>query len=568
MNIYESTINRINDTSLINNYLNLNIPSDRVIIHVHKDTNKSYYDNYEDYHNIFTEDRFKLFIIHDVNKDTIPFIKLADHLVYFNSQQKFVIDELIKLDIPSTILPFPMLPFDITPSYKKKQIILCGDVLEDNIEEIDHILSTWTLTDDSDTCIKLMSTTSYGDLTSDLMRDLNECNLICYFNCDSLSTSDMIHDLVKNYINCTFIATINSSDTTKLTQLIEESKYCYIWNEEISIEAIRDTVHENTDQIFYSNVRENALLPLALSCQCSVIIPEAANTININNRPTLNEFTKSILDILNNGVKFNEYPTNIEADIENNIEPLRNDFVVVINYRNQVEKITRCIESIVKQDVITYDVGILITDDYSTDGSLDIVDKLVDLFKDDISIRVVKNTKRRMSAKNLYNAVHHYISNDESIIIELDGDDFIDEQYDMFSILSKHYDNGSLKTIGSFQSYPEINVPMVTNNKKLTDFSNPWDHGKCTAWSPLRTYKRHLFTQVELYYFLERDTLEWLKIADDSSINPRMIELAKGKIGIIDEPIYIYDLSGNRDSDEDYWSPFYAHSKLHHAITF
>jgi hypothetical protein len=69
-------------------------------------------------------------------------------------------------------------------------------------------------------------------------------------------------------------------------------------------------------------------------------------------------------------------------------------------------------------------------------------------------------------------------------------------------------------------------------------------------------------------YFIERDTLEWLKIADDSSINPRMIELADGNISIIRKPLYIYDLTGNRDSDEDYWSPFYSHKKITHAITF
>ena len=108
----------------------------------------------------------------------------------------------------------------------------------------------------------------------------------------------------------------------------------------------------------------------------------------------------------------------------------------------------------------------------------------------------------------------------------------------------------------------------MESNTEHHDIKLPWHQGKCSSWLPLRTYKKHIFDKIEIDYFLDRRDKSWLKVADDASINPRMIELIDGKIKYIEDPLYIYDVSGEEHDIGDDWSPFPAYRMLHHVITF
>jgi hypothetical protein len=570
MNIINKSVNTLNDTSNIFSHLNLDKQDDLNIIHVNAETLDYIYNN--NYYDIFNNTTINIFIVDVINNKTIPFLKLADYIIYYNEYQKYTIDHLINLDtIPSTVIPFPIL--DIDGNTKENKICITGDVVSDDLDKIEHILDSWNSDDADEILIKITGNQSVI-IDIDEQSELTSCEIVCYFNVDTIETSKKLYDLINSYEDITAMITINNKDTEKLEDIMSTSRFCYIWNEEISSDKVTETVDKGTDQIFYSDIKENYLLPLALSHKCEVIIAQSASTHNSFNRPTQSEYISTVNNIINTSSKNRILPESI-CEIDHNTyqsyyngDNLNNDFIFVINFRNQEHKINRCLESIlINNSIHKHSVGILITDDMSTDNSLESIDSFITRYSHLVDIKVVKNKVRKMSSRNLYNAVHHFVSNPESVIIELDGDDFLNNEYNVLDILHEEYSKGSLKTIGEFQSYPTENMDMVINNQKY-DLTNPWDHGRCTPWAPLRSYKAHLFRQVELMYFIERDTLEWLKIADDSSINPRMIELADGNISIIRKPLYIYDLTGNRDSDEDYWSPFYSHKKITHAITF
>lgn len=569
MNIINKSVNKINDSSNIFNYINLNLNNENVnIIHLNEETLNYIYNN--TYYDVFNENKINIFIVDVVNRYTISYLKMADYIVYYNKYQKLIIDSTLQLNIPSIVLPLPSLPVSLN-NKKENSILFLGDITEDLIDDVILAIDTWQNGESDDVIVKLNSNSS-SVITDDEKVSLSKLEIKYYFNCDSFDTSSRLYESLRKY-DINGMLTINNSWSNLLDNMLCESKYAYIINKEISSDKIVETLENNPDQIFYSEVKENFLLPLSLSYKCEVIIAESASTYNSYFRLSYIEFISEISNIANTSSKqITSKPiTTLDHDtyeLYYNDSNLSNKYIFVINFRNQVDKIYRCLLSIATIcRNKPYDVGILITDDMSTDDSLTEIDEFINRYSNKFDIKVIKNNVRKMSSQNLYNAGHYFIDNDDSIMIELDGDDFLNIDYDLIKVLDDEYSKGSLKTMGEFQSYPDENIPIVTNNQKY-DLSNPWDHGKCTSWAPLRTYKRSLFIKVESIYFFELNSSNWLKIADDSSINPRMIELANGKVSIIKLPLYIYDLTGYRDSDEDYWSPYYSHTKLPHVITF
>jgi hypothetical protein len=569
MNIINKSVNKINDSSNIFNYINLNLNNENVnIIHLNEETLNYIYKN--TYYDVFNENKINIFIVDVVNRYTISYLKMADYIVYYNKYQKLIIDSTLQLNIPSIVLPLPSLPVSLN-NKKENSILFLGDITEDLIDDVILAIDTWQNGESDDVIVKLNSNSS-SVITDDEKVSLSKLEIKYYFNCDSFDTSSRLYESLRKY-DINGMLTINNSWSNLLDNMLCESKYAYIINKEISSDKIVETIENNPDQIFYSDVKENFLLPLSLSYKCEVIIAKSASTYNSYFRLSYIEFISEISNIANTSSKqITSKPiTTLDHDtyeLYYNDSNLSNKYIFVINFRNQVDKIYRCLLSIATIcRNKPYDVGILITDDMSTDDSLTKIDEFINIYSNKFDIKVIKNNVRKMSSQNLYNAGHYFIDNDDSIMIELDGDDFLNIDYDLIKILDDEYSKGSLKTMGEFQSYPDENIPIVTNNQKY-DLSNPWDHGKCTSWAPLRTYKRSLFIKVEPIYFFELNSSNWLKIADDSSINPRMIELANGKVSIIKLPLYIYDLTGYRDSDEDYWSPYYSHTKLPHVITF
>ena len=567
--ISERTING-HITKELFNVPSTSLSEGSMIFNITKETVKDYFDDIDIYNNtIGNSDLYKIFIVHDFNKDTIPFLKLADFLVFFTETQQLAYNKLLGLDIPSKVIPYPLVHRETKPSKKNQVLLLCQYDPSHNDKYRDIILS-WS-EGKTDSSLKLIDGGKSGETSTVDNSTLSSINFIFdafYHKNDAIAFNTFKKSLptLPKKINVRGNRISNRTHGIIDTR-ISRAKYVYIYNEEIDYNIARDIIDTGTDQILYSNLRENALLPKALSYGCKVIIAEASNTENGFFRISDIQYITRIKNILRER-KHIKKPTYMVDTLDDlNIvhgQPLENNYVFIVNFRNQQNKIKRCLDSII-HNCSNYDIGIAITNDVSTDNSSEIINEFI-LENSNVDIVYVENTERKLSSRNLYNAGHQLIINDETICIELDGDDFLPEK-DVLSFIEVEYAAGALKTLSLFDSYPTKNTDMVINNRKF-DFSNPWDHGKCTPWSPLRTYKRHLLTSVELDYFIERSTGEWLKIADDSSINPRMIELSQGKTHVIDEVLYIYDLSGNDHDVVSNWTPFYSHNRLYHALTF
>ncbi len=236
-------------------------------------------------------------------------------------------------------------------------------------------------------------------------------------------------------------------------------------------------------------------------------------------------------------------------------EPLHNRYVLSVLFRNVGDKLIRCVNSILNTRK-NHDVGVVMVDDCSSD---DVVEKAAALLQENgVPVCVVRNKERRYAAHNYYLVINRLVINDESVIIDLDGDDQLNEEFDVFGELDAAYANdGVQKTFGAFTTVADDAGEQVDGTTKeifkkifqgyqlLNETTEPFNQFRCQPWLHLRSAKRGLLKQVDEAYFKSRSTGAWLKTDHDTSINSHAIELAgSANVRFIDKPLYIYDITG------------------------
>lgn len=168
---------------------------------------------------------------------------------------------------------------------------------------------------------------------------------------------------------------------------------------------------------------------------------------------------------------------------------LKNKFIIVVPVFNNKDLIVSCLDSIINQ---TYDdLGLIIRDDMSTDGTGDVIETyLRDKGGDIIFIR---NKKKLYPVGNTYESVIEYVEDPESIIGVVDGDDKlvsndavkkimeVYETQDKWMVWSQHQNTDGSR--GQSMSLPPDSV--IYNNR------NYW------STSHFRTSKAGLFFKIK-----------------------------------------------------------------------
>lgn len=258
--------------------------------------------------------------------------------------------------------------------------------------------------------------------------------------------------------------------------------------------------------------------------------------------------------------------------------PLENAFIVSILYRNAGVKLQRAIQSVISSRG-NYDVGIALIDDCSTDGSLSSALELIE--KNNIPCVVVANKERKYAANNYYNVIHNLTTNDQSILIDLDGDDYLNPEEDVFAVLSRHYGFEHVqKIIASYSLLTDIAGESESSSEFLQlmqyfsetqdqNINNPWNLTVCASWKHLRSTRLALLRKVEIDYFMERDKSKWLRMEHDISVHSRAIELASKQVRTIPNRLYVYDLTGENHDNHNQASTRNSYIyKLFHAYRF
>lgn len=191
---------------------------------------------------------------------------------------------------------------------------------------------------------------------------------------------------------------------------------------------------------------------------------------------------------------------------------------IISCFWNASKYIEKCINSIKSQTFSNYKV--FLVDDMSTDDTVKIIESLID--GDDRFI-LIKNDEKKFKLRNMDELImDEGIFDDEDIIIELDGDDWLFDNNVLNLINEKYNSNKNLwLTNGSFiYSNGRFGFASKVNYQTVRQDVFTFSH--------LRTWKAHLWRQIDEESFLDENN-EYFVSAPDVAYSLPMIEMAGNK---------------------------------------
>ena len=220
-----------------------------------------------------------------------------------------------------------------------------------------------------------------------------------------------------------------------------------------------------------------------------------------------------------------------------------NHFTILITSYNCGKWVKKNLNSALNQDYDNYEV--IYVDDNSQDNTWEIVSS----YKDD-KLRSFKNSFNKGKMENMYYHINQ--SKDNTIIVILDGDDWLANNK-VLETLNKAYNNNNIWiTNGSY-----IIDPIGQTVKPIITESYWRDNIRKKSWqfSHLGTFKKELFTKIKKKHLMNKRGEFWATTSDQAIMWP-MVEMAGPEHhSVIDEVLYIYNrhnpLSDDRVNRKD-----------------
>jgi len=161
------------------------------------------------------------------------------------------------------------------------------------------------------------------------------------------------------------------------------------------------------------------------------------------------------------------------------------------------------------------------------------------------------NKERRHSVYNAYKMLHECTENDDAVVLNLDGDDWLFND-NVLAHLSKIYrqNPNCLLTYGECLLWGGEEYSRSSHLiKEYTNIPYPKRIIRKSAYRlepfyPLhpRTWKVWVFKKIEKADFLRPDG-SWLEFAEDQAMFLPMLEMANGRFQVIKKPLYAYNVA-------------------------
>ncbi len=217
-----------------------------------------------------------------------------------------------------------------------------------------------------------------------------------------------------------------------------------------------------------------------------------------------------------------------------NLKILPRSYVIFITSYNNIKWCKENIKSALNQKEVPY--RIVFIDDHSTDGTGDMVEKIVKNWrrkhKSSLEVSIIHNKIRHGALSNWYRVIH--ACKDDEIIVSLDGDDCFAHNKILLR-LEQEYTNDCWLTYGQWIGSPSKNLGQ---NRPLDTSVSVRDQPFVT--SHLRTFYAGLFKQIKLTDFLD-DNDRFYRMAWDVALMLPMLEMCKQRYAFIPEILYIYN---------------------------
>lgn len=220
--------------------------------------------------------------------------------------------------------------------------------------------------------------------------------------------------------------------------------------------------------------------------------------------------------------------------------------IIVTTYNPGVKYIDKCLSLIEKQTYKNFDVCIV------DDASSREVEETYEVIEDYCKRNNWKFIKREENIGPLggrIDAINGLNPDDEDIIVSIDGDDELNNEY-VFEKLNKIYQDDTLITFGNYVnkdiytgklSKPRINCKKHNFNKLIKN--NSFRHSKW-IYTHLKTFKYKIYKKIN-HDDLKRDG-KYIKSATDLALMYPMLEMSDGRFKCVQNVLYKY----NRDHPE------------------
>lgn len=210
---------------------------------------------------------------------------------------------------------------------------------------------------------------------------------------------------------------------------------------------------------------------------------------------------------------------------------------IISCFWNAEDYITKCIDSVINQNL--KDFKMFLVDDLSDDNTVNLIQEKI---KDDNRFELIVNEEKKYKLKNIDDLLlDENLFDDEDIIVELDGDDWL-ENNGVLSLIDEKYKqnknlwitNGSfVYSSGGFGFSSKVNPDTIRTDTFL--------------FSHLRTWKVHLWRSINEESFMDVDG-QYFKSGGDAAYSFPMVEMAGDRhYEYIPNILYVYNEQNPRN---------------------
>ena len=213
-------------------------------------------------------------------------------------------------------------------------------------------------------------------------------------------------------------------------------------------------------------------------------------------------------------------------------------FVVLITSYNNEKFTKKCILSALNQEYLNY--RIIFINDCSSDNTLKILEETVKNHAKVNLVKIIDNQERKLGLRNYYEEIVYH-TNDEEIIVCLDGDDVLAND-EVLQILNNVYQQkdkevwltyGQFKTISNMQKGWNIDIP-----KKIV-FSGDFRKFYMVP-THLRTFYSWLFKKIKKEDLLYQGK-KFYEMTWDCAFMFPMLEMCGDRFKFIEKITYLYN---------------------------
>ena len=202
--------------------------------------------------------------------------------------------------------------------------------------------------------------------------------------------------------------------------------------------------------------------------------------------------------------------------------------------------IENALNSVFNQDYDKFEY--IITDDCSEDGTVEKIKEFIK--KNDCGdyFRLVQNDENVGALCNQYTMVQEMAADDEDVVIILDGDDWLANDFVLKKLNEVYEKEECWLTYGSYVRHPDGTKSSFHVSEYSDEIKKSGGFKEDPQWraSHLRTFKYKLAKKVEKEDLLDEDGLFYSMCADLAMMYPLM-EMAREKVFFVEDVLCVYN---------------------------